>query len=112
LGDFRVLVVPLPPSLGGGYMVIAADEEAVGAQASDPEGGVRIVVPPRLSSEGDTVNAEDLARLLGDPRVTTVLLYGRRSVQLAVDMGLASEEAILEVNGLRHAIVYKFQHGI
>jgi len=112
MGEFRVLTVQVPHAIGGGYMAIVADEEAVGASTADPRRGVRIIVPPGLA-QGDTVGAERLRSLLEDPRVTTILLYGSRSVQLAIDLGLASEDAVLEVNGLKHAIVYKFHvHGI
>lgn len=107
---YRVVVVWLPPELGGGKMAYIADEEVVGRKEFDRERGIRIIVPEELGS-ASLYGEEGLSELMTDSKVIVLLIYGERAVRKAISLGLADPDSVLEVGGLKHVIVYKFGSG-
>lgn len=107
---YRVVLVWLPPELGGSRMAYIADEEVVGRREYDRERGIRIIVPDILR-KGVLYGEEGIGKLMSESDVTVLLIYGERAVEKAVSLGLADPDSVLEVGGLKHVIVYKFGSG-
>ena len=107
---FRLLVKKIPASIGGGYMALVADSDVVGHSEEDIGRGLAIRVPRELE-KGRLVGEKDVLKVLEDPRVVSILLYGSRAVSVAVGAGYIHRESVLNIRGLEHAIVYKFTLG-
>lgn len=107
---FRLLVKAIPASIGGGYMALVADSDVVGQIQEDAGRGLAIRVPRELE-RGSLVGEKDVLKVLEDPQVVSILLYGSRAVSVAVGAGYVHRESVLNINGLEHAIVYKFSLG-
>jgi len=105
-GRYRVFSVEIPPSAGGGLMVVIADEDVVERELGGGESGS---ILPRHLAEADTVDEASAAQyaLAGD----VVLFYGERSVSLALALGLAEPGTEARIRGVPHLQVFKFRVG-
>jgi len=101
---FRVYVVEIPPSAGGGTMVIIADEELVHDQLG--EDGKDTILPKHLL-QGEVMDEVGVAEemLVRD----VILLYGERSIGIAQALGLAQPGTERIVKGVPHLQVFKFR---
>lgn len=105
---FRVYHARLPSSdLGEARVVYASDEDAVGRVEENRETGVVLRVPEALL-QGELVDEERVIEEL--KRGDVLVLYGRRIIELAVELGYVAEDSVLDVNGLRHVQVFKFSY--
>lgn len=88
-------------------VVYISDEEVVGRVEQDDDRGIVLRVPVILT-RGEVVDEPQAIKAIRDADV--VVLYGRRIVRLAVELGFAAEDSILDVNGLQHVQIFKFKY--
>ncbi|NOZ30759.1 MAG: DUF424 family protein [Crenarchaeota archaeon] len=89
----------------GVRVVYISDEDVVGRIERDDEKGIILRVPEILL-KGELVDESEAIAAIREADV--VVLYGRRIIEVAVELGFVAEESVLEVNGLRHVQIFKF----
>ncbi len=91
----------------GVRVVYISDEDVVGRVERDDDRGIVLSVPEILS-EGELVDESGAIDAIREADV--VVLYGRRIIEVAVELGFVAEESVLDVNGLRHVQIFKFSY--
>jgi len=102
LHDGKLFVVNIKSS--GEYAVLnAVDEELLGKRIS--EGAYSMFIDPRYF-DGERVDEQGLRDLIRSNSI--VNLVGNRAVQVAIDMGFGSSDAVRVIGGIKFLIIYKF----
>ncbi|MEB3760647.1 MAG: DUF424 family protein [Desulfurococcales archaeon] len=87
-----------------GTMLFAADEELVGKAFYDEDRKIALLVSEKLYGD-KLVEEADLVKLMYEASV--LVLTGKKTVEIAVKLGLVHPEAVLYVKNVPHAHVYK-----
>ncbi len=85
-------------------MLFAADEELVGKAFYDEDRKIALLVSEKLYGD-KLVEEADLVKLMYEASV--LVLTGKKTVEIAVKLGLVHPEAVLYVKNVPHAHVYK-----
>ncbi|MEN2999910.1 MAG: DUF424 family protein [Acidilobaceae archaeon] len=100
---FYARLTPLPD---GSAMVSLVDEELLGKRFRDQR-GVTIDVSRRFY-EGELISEEGARELMREASV--LILVGSRAVAIAIEMELVNPEAVLWVQGVAYAQVFKVSY--
>ncbi|MCS7107195.1 MAG: DUF424 family protein [Acidilobaceae archaeon] len=103
MSKFYTRLTPLPD---GSAMVSIVDEELLGRKFRDKR-GVMIDVSRRFY-EGELVDEEGARELMREASV--LILVGTRAVQMGIEMELVNPEAVLWVEGIAYAQVFKVSY--
>ncbi len=85
-------------------MLFAADEELVGKAFYDEDRKIALLVSEKLYGD-KLVEEADLVKLMYEASV--LVLTGKKTVEIAVKLGLVHPDAVLYVKNVPHAHVYK-----
>ncbi|MCE4601229.1 MAG: DUF424 family protein [Desulfurococcales archaeon] len=88
-------------------IVIISDEDAIGRSGVSDDGEVVLRVPEFLA-EGELVGDEEAIQALSSADVA--VLYGENITELAVRLGYASADSVLDVKGLKHVQIFKIMY--
>ncbi len=87
-----------------GFIVITVcDEELLGKEIETPNGKITINEP---FYGGSKMSLNEALRLIRD--ANNVNLLGRRIVEAAIREGLISEDAVINLSGIPHAIILSY----
>ncbi len=87
-----------------GSMALIVDEELVGRSFFDQEKGLALFMPEMLYS-GKLMSEDEAARVMKSSHI--LVLAGKRAVSLAIRLGLAHPDSVVEIHGVPHVHVYK-----
>lgn len=87
-----------------GFVIITVcDEELLGKEIETPNGKITINEP---FYGGSKMSLNEALRLIRD--ANNVNLLGRRIVEAAIREGLISEDAVINLSGIPHAIILSY----
>lgn len=88
-------------------IVVISDEDVVGRSSVSDDGEIVLKVPEFLA-DGELIGDEEAVQALSSADVA--VLYGENVVELAIRLGYASADSVLDVKGLKHVQIFKIMY--